>query len=94
MRTLREQIVDSAGAEENGAFRLTEKQAEEERYLRVERAVSGMPDPDRRYLVDFYWRDLSVRDIAQAEGIPEGTVKSRLARARQTLKTRIAGEKN
>ena len=34
----------------------------------------------------FYWEDLSVGELAEALGIPPGTVKSRLHRGRQLLR--------
>ncbi len=38
----------------------------------------------------FYWEELSVGDLAQVVGVPPGTVKSRLFRARQLLKVALS----
>ena len=38
----------------------------------------------------YYWEHLPVADIAAVLGVPDGTVKSRLARARDGLRRRIA----
>jgi DNA-directed RNA polymerase specialized sigma24 family protein len=37
----------------------------------------------------FYWGQLSVEEISAQLGIPPGTVKSRLARGRATLRTTL-----
>jgi RNA polymerase sigma-70 factor (ECF subfamily) len=46
----------------------------------VERALHGLPADDRALLVLRFLADLEVDDVAQALGIPSGTVKSRLSR--------------
>lgn len=50
----------------------------------------------RRIPIDFqiavelyYWEDLSTRELAEILGVPEGTVRSRLARAREHLMREI-----
>lgn len=40
----------------------------------------------------FYWEDMGTQDIACAPGIPRGTVKTRLARARRQLKDAIEAQ--
>ncbi|MEU2611961.1 SigE family RNA polymerase sigma factor [Micromonospora sp. NPDC007271] len=53
-------------------------------------ALKRLPEPQRRALVLFHLGDLSVGDIARAEGTPEGTIKARLARGRQALAPMLA----
>ena len=49
-------------------------------------AVCALP-PDRRAAVTlFYYEDMPEREIAKVLGVPLGTVKSRLSRARKQLK--------
>jgi RNA polymerase sigma-70 factor, ECF subfamily len=52
-------------------------------------ALRRLPEPQRRALAMFYLGGFSVLDIAQLEGVPEGTVKTRLARGRRALATEL-----
>ncbi|MCU7728182.1 SigE family RNA polymerase sigma factor [Actinoplanes sp. KI2] len=52
-------------------------------------ALATLPDNHRRAIVLRYLADLTVADIADREGVPEGTVKSWLHRARQALAARL-----
>jgi len=55
----------------------------------LERAFRRL-DPEQRSLVVLYYYDgLSLGEAASAVGIPEGTAKSRLARARDTLRATL-----
>ena len=49
-------------------------------------AVCALPPERRAAVVLFYYEDMPVDDIAKALGVPTGTVKSRLSRARKQLK--------
>ena len=56
------------------------------RYDSLREAVSALP-PERPVVVTlFYYEDMSVEQIAKCLGVPQGTVKSRLSRARKQLK--------
>ncbi|MBQ8510254.1 MAG: sigma-70 family RNA polymerase sigma factor [Clostridia bacterium] len=57
---------------------------------RVNEAVSGLPETHRPAVVMYYFQNKSVREIAAALGIPEGTCKSRLHDARAKLKGVLA----
>jgi RNA polymerase sigma-70 factor (ECF subfamily) len=48
-------------------------------------ALARIDLPHREVVVLFYLADRSVADIAHDLGIPEGTVKTRLARSRELL---------
>ena len=55
-------------------------------------AVCTLP-PERRAVVTlFYYEGLPVEEIAKCLGVPQGTVKSRLSRARKQLKEMLRGE--
>ena len=49
-------------------------------------AVCALPPERRAVVVLFYYEDMSVEQIAKALRAPQGTVKSRLSRARKQLK--------
>jgi RNA polymerase sigma-70 factor (ECF subfamily) len=59
-----------------------------ERVALVE-ALAGLPATYRRAMVLRYLADLTVAEIAEREGVPEGTVKSWLHRARTALAERL-----
>ncbi|MEO1051311.1 MAG: RNA polymerase sigma factor [Bacteroidota bacterium] len=54
---------------------------------KLRRALREMPTKERFILNLFYLEGQSVREIAETIGIPVGTVKSRLFKAREHLKT-------
>ena len=55
-------------------------------------AVCALP-PERRVVVTlFYYEGLTVEQIAKCLGVPRGTVKSRLSRARKQLKETLRDE--
>jgi RNA polymerase sigma-70 factor (ECF subfamily) len=54
-------------------------------HVALVRALGELDDASRRVVVLHHLADLGVADIAAELGIPEGTVKSRLARARTRL---------
>jgi len=49
-------------------------------------ALDGLPAADRDALLLLAWADLDYEQIAQALGVPLGTVRSRIHRARQRLR--------
>jgi len=54
--------------------------------------MARLPIVEREVLTLFYLEELSLADIASALGIPEGTVKSRLFRARTLLRQQLLPE--
>lgn len=63
-----------------------EHMMENEKIEAVQQAIRKLSEKYRAVIVLHYFSDLSVRDIAKVEGCFEGTVKSRLAKARKLLK--------
>lgn len=57
---------------------------------RVWRAVDALPEDARRIVVLRHVMELSYEEIVAATGLPIGTVKSRLSRARQSLADALA----
>lgn len=67
------------------------KRADEERAMRlVLGELRALTEPEREVLALCDWTGLSYAEAAVALGVPPGTVRSRLARARQHLRERAA----
>ncbi|WNE95890.1 RNA polymerase sigma factor [Streptomyces luomodiensis] len=52
-------------------------------------ALAGLSARDRHVLLLVAWADLSYQEVAEALGIPVGTVRSRLNRARRTVRSAL-----
>jgi len=82
-RTLQDTLPDPAP----GVDRLA---AGVEARRRVERELMKLPFEQRAAIVMREIEAMSYAEIARAQGVAEGTVKSRIARARETLRTALA----
>jgi RNA polymerase sigma-70 factor (ECF subfamily) len=80
---LTRQIVDTAPS----PLEQTEKDA---RSIRMEAAVSQLPEYQRAMIVMYHAEMMSYEEIAAALDLPVGTVKSRLNRARLSLRDLLA----
>ncbi len=58
---------------------------------RVQAAIAKLSPDHRTVIVLHHFQDLELIDIARVMGCAEGTVKSRLARAREELKRKLQG---
>ena len=76
-----DEVPDAPGVDEEG--RVIERDA-------AVRALASLSDAERRLLARTYFRGLTAREIAEADGIPLGTVKTRLRAA--LIKVRKANE--
>jgi len=63
----------------------------EEDFATLESGLANLPIVERETLTLFYLRELSLEEIAGLVGVPVGTVKSRLFRARQMLRRVLQG---
>lgn len=55
----------------------------------LQRAIQELPDEFRVVVLMYYFEDLSYREIAEALGVPLGTVMSRLSRGKSHLRMRL-----
>lgn len=59
----------------------------------IERALGTLVDEQRDALLLVVLEGLTYREVAEAQGVPIGTVMSRLARARAQIKSYLDGER-
>jgi RNA polymerase sigma-70 factor (ECF subfamily) len=71
----------------------TPEQQVMERYevFRIRQAVDALPEKQRLVFILSQYGDLRYREIAELLGIPEGTVKSRMATAVEALRRALQG---
>jgi RNA polymerase sigma-70 factor, ECF subfamily len=69
-----------------------EQMEQEESKSKLLRAMALLPEPFRQALVLSYLRELSIAEIARIESCSAGTVKSRIFRGKQLLKTILIAE--
>jgi RNA polymerase sigma-70 factor (ECF subfamily) len=60
-----------------------------DRDVAVRRAVGALPPKYREALILFYFHDMDVSTAARSLGLPEGTVKARLSRGREVLRSKL-----
>lgn len=58
---------------------------EKEHYSFVNKAMEKLSDEYKEVTILYYYDEFSIKEISKILNIPKGTVKPRLARARQTL---------
>lgn len=75
--------------EESHDERVTSRVAAESIRHRLGKAMAGLAARDRDALLLYAWQELAYEDIAEALGIPVGTVRSRLNRARRKLREEL-----
>ena len=86
-RRKRSPVADPFASTEEKDLLLSQTPAPEAEDLSyVRQAVDGLPEKLRQAVILFYFHQLDLRQTARALGVPEGTVKSRLSRARNQLK--------
>lgn len=83
----------------NNSISINENDIEIEKYdeyevdnYGVKKAVEALSEDLKLITILYYYDDYSVKEIAQIVDIPEGTVKSRLSKAREILKEKLGKE--
>lgn len=56
----------------------------------LKNAIDALEENQKLVVMLFYYEDMSLKDISNALDVPEGTVKSRLNRAKEKLKNMIS----
>jgi RNA polymerase sigma factor (sigma-70 family) len=82
--------VDPARAHVRGPEGHLERQALD---IELARTLASLSSKDRDVLLLYAWADLSYEEIGQALGIPVGTVRSRLFRARRQARELLSGKR-
>jgi RNA polymerase sigma-70 factor (ECF subfamily) len=85
-RRAREAPFEEAGPEERVAPAPGDTTGQEQLSLRLGRLLGSLSDVQRAVVVLYYYEDRSVDEVASVLGIPEGTVKTHLHRARGLLR--------
>lgn len=68
--------------------------ASPEDYSELHAAINRLPEKMRLVIILYYFQDMDITSTAQILNIPEGTVKSRLNKARKRLKEELPDEAN
>ncbi len=82
--------LDEAEEPVDGAASIEEDLLQRADAMRLSRALDELPTEFREVVVLRELEELSYREIAEVVGIPEGTVMSRLSRARHRLQGALA----
>lgn len=91
-RLSRSPFLNFSSNETKDAFLLTATAPEKEDYSDLYAAIDQLPDKLRLTIILFYFQDMDTEKTAQTLGIPTGTVKSRLHKARIQLKEVLGRE--
>ena len=91
-RLSRSPFLNFSSNETKEAFLLTATAPEKEDYSDLYAAIDQLPEKLRLTIILFYFQDMDTEKTAQTLGIPTGTVKSRLHKARIQLKEVLGRE--
>ena len=91
-RLSRSPFLNFSSNETKEAFLLTATAPEMEDYSDLYAAIDQLPEKLRLTIILFYFQDMDIEKTAQTLGIPTGTVKSRLHKARIQLKEVLGRE--
>ena len=91
-RLSRSPFLNFSSNETKEAFLLTATAPEKKDYSDLYAAIDQLPEKLRLTIILFYFQDMDIEKTAQTLGIPTGTVKSRLHKARIQLKEVLSRE--
>lgn len=91
-RIARSPLLNFQTNEEKDALLQSVPAPENPDYGPLYEAVDGLPEKLRLAVILFYFEEMDIAATAQVLGIPEGTVKSRLSKARKLLKEVLGRE--
>lgn len=91
-RLARSPLLDFRTSEEHDALLSAVPAAESPDYSPLYEAVDHLPEKYRIAVILFYFQNMDIASTARVMGIPEGTVKSRLSKARKLLKEVLESE--
>jgi len=60
--------------------------------VEIDQALAGLSPDHRLAAILYFGEELSLNEIAAVTGVPVGTAKSRIFKARQHLKSRLKGD--
>jgi RNA polymerase sigma-70 factor, ECF subfamily len=66
--------------------RVLDRIDDEQRMTEIHEAVRKLPRSERDVLILYAWGDLGYQEVAHVLGVPVGTVRSRLSRARERIR--------
>lgn len=85
-RLARSPFLDFKTNEEKDALLCAITDAENPDYSSLYEAIGRLPEKYRIAVILFYFQNMDIAAAAHVMGVPEGTVKSRLSKARKMLK--------
>jgi len=91
-RIARSPFLNFSSGEEKDALLQSIPATENPDYAPLYEAIDRLPDKLRLTVILFYFRDMDAASTAAVLGIPTGTVKSRLNKARKCLKEVLSDE--
>ena len=91
-RIARSPLLNFQTNEEKDAFLQSVPTLENPDYSPLYEAIDSLPKKYRLAVILFYFEEMDIAATAKVLGIPEGTVKSRLSKARRLLKEVLGRE--
>lgn len=88
LRNKKKNIVSLSEIIENNIELSTYDEYEIDKYG-IKKAINSLSEEQKLITILYYYDDYSVKEISKIIDIPEGTVKSRLSKAREILKKKL-----